>query len=94
MAGASCVCCSTRTPGLGKPDSLAYLWQPKLRGKVAIRDHIEAIYMAARYLGYKNTYDLSDDQLQHVKTALIALKPRYTQVLGDDRRNGHTDAYR
>ena len=61
--------------GLGKPDSLAYLWQPKLRGKVAIWDDIEAIYMAARYLGYKNTYDLSDEQLQHVKAALIALKP-------------------
>ena len=61
--------------GLGTPDSLAYLWQPKLRGKVAIWDDIEAIYMASRYLGYKNTYDLSDEQLQKVKAALIALKP-------------------
>jgi len=61
--------------GLPKPDSLAYLWQPKLRGKVAIWDDIEAIYMTSRYLGFKNTYDLSDEQLQKIKAALIALKP-------------------
>jgi putative spermidine/putrescine transport system substrate-binding protein/spermidine/putrescine transport system substrate-binding protein len=61
--------------GLAKPDSLGYLWQPQLRGKVAIWDDIEAIYMASRYLGYKNTYDLSDEQLQKVKATLIALKP-------------------
>lgn len=61
--------------GLGKPDSLKYLWQPALRGKVAIWDDVEAIYMASRFLGYKNTYDLSDEQLQHIKTALIELKP-------------------
>lgn len=61
--------------GLGKPDSLSFLWQPALRGKVAIWDDVEAVYMASRYLGYKNTYDLSDEQLQRVKAALIALKP-------------------
>lgn len=61
--------------GLGTPDSLSYLWHPKLKGKVAIWDDIEAIYMTARTLGYKNTYDLSDEQLQKVKTTLIALKP-------------------
>ena len=61
--------------GLAKPDSLAYLWQPALRGKVAIWDDVEAIYMASRYLGFRNTYDLSDEQLQKVKAALIALKP-------------------
>ncbi len=61
--------------GLGTPDSLAYLWQPKLRAKVAIWDDIEAVYMAARYLGYHNTYDLSDEQLQKVKAVLIQLKP-------------------
>jgi len=61
--------------GLGVPNSLSYLWEPKLRGKVAIWDDIEAIYMTARYLGYKNTYDLTDEQLQKVKTTLIALKP-------------------
>ena len=60
--------------GLPKPDSLGYLWQPSLKGKVAIWDDIEAIYMTARYLGYKNTYDLSDQQLQKVKATLIALK--------------------
>ncbi len=57
------------------PDSLAYLWQPRLRGKVSIWDDVEAIYMTSRYLGFKNTYDLNDEQLQKVKAALIALKP-------------------
>jgi spermidine/putrescine-binding protein len=61
--------------GVGTPDSLAYLWQPKLKGKVSIWDDVEAIYMASRYLGFKNTYDLTDDQLQKVKAALLALKP-------------------
>lgn len=61
--------------GLGTPDSLAYLWQPNLKGKVAIWDDVEAVYMASRYLGFKNTYDLSDEQLQKIKAALIALKP-------------------
>ena len=61
--------------GVDMPDSLAYLWQPKLKGKVSIWDDVEAIYMASRYLGYKNTYDLTDDQLQKVKVALFALKP-------------------
>ncbi len=61
--------------GIARPDSLAYLWQPALRGKVAIWDDVEAIYMASRYLGYKNTYDLSDEQLERVKAALIALRP-------------------
>ncbi len=61
--------------GIATPDSLAYLWQPKLKGKVSIWDDVEAVYMASRYLGFKNTYDLTDDQLQRVKAALIALKP-------------------
>ena len=72
--------------GLGTPNSLAYLWQPNLKGKVAIWDDIEAIYMAARYLGFKNTYDLSDDQLQKVKAALITLKPnirKYWSTTGE-----------
>ena len=72
--------------GLDKPDSLAYLWQPKLRGKVAIWDDVEAIYTASRYLGFKNTYDLDDEQLQKVKAALIALKPnirKYWSTTGE-----------
>jgi spermidine/putrescine-binding protein len=57
------------------PDSLAFLWDPSLKSKVSIWDDVEAIYTASRYLGYKNTYDLSDAQLEKVKAALIALKP-------------------
>ncbi len=61
--------------GLGTPDSIGFLWQPQLRGKVAIWDDIEAVYMASRSLGFRNTYDLSDEQLQKVKERLLALKP-------------------
>lgn len=57
------------------PDSLGFLWDASLKGKVSIWDDIEAIYTASRYLGFKNTYSLSDAQLQEVKKALIALKP-------------------
>jgi putative spermidine/putrescine transport system substrate-binding protein/spermidine/putrescine transport system substrate-binding protein len=57
------------------PDSLALLWDPRLKGKVSIWDDVEAIYTAARYLGFKNTYDLTDEQLEKVKPVLIALKP-------------------
>lgn len=57
------------------PDSLAFLWDPSLKGKVSIWDDVEAIYTASRYLGFKNTYDLNDEQLAKVKEALIALKP-------------------
>jgi putative spermidine/putrescine transport system substrate-binding protein/spermidine/putrescine transport system substrate-binding protein len=57
------------------PDSLSFLWDPRLKGKVSIWDDVEAIYTASRYLGYRNTYDLSDEQLEKVKAALIALKP-------------------
>lgn len=57
------------------PDSLALLWDPSLKGQVSIWDDVEAIYTASRYLGFPNTYDLSDEQLEKVKEALIALKP-------------------
>lgn len=57
------------------PTSLAVLWDPALKGKVSIWDDVEAIYTASRYLGFKNTYNLSDEQLEKVKAALIALKP-------------------
>jgi spermidine/putrescine-binding protein len=59
----------------GSPNSLALLWDPRLKGKVSIWDDVEALYTASRYLGFKNTYDLTDDQLEKVKAALIAMKP-------------------
>ena len=36
---------------------------------------IETVYMASRFLGFENTYDLSDEQLEQVKAKLIEMKP-------------------
>ena len=65
----------TDATGGKTPDSLAFLWDPSMAGKVSIWDDVEAIYTASRYLGFKNTYELSDEQLEKVKDALIKLKP-------------------
>jgi len=65
----------TDATGGKTPDSLAFLWDPSMAGKVSIWDDVEAIYTASRYLGFKNTYSLDDDQLEKVKDALIKLKP-------------------
>ncbi|CAG1769610.1 Bifunctional polyhydroxybutyrate synthase / ABC transporter periplasmic binding protein [uncultured bacterium] len=56
-------------------DSLAFLWDSKFAGKIAVWDDIETLYMTSRYLGFKNTYDLSDEQLEQVKQKLIEMKP-------------------
>ncbi len=58
-----------------KPDSLGYLWDPAMKGKVALWDDLESLYMAGRYLGFKNIYDMSDDELAQARDALITLKP-------------------
>ncbi|SFV25810.1 ABC transporter substrate-binding protein [Hyphomicrobium facile] len=56
-------------------DSLGFLWDSKYAGKLSMWDDIETVYTASRYLGFKNTYDLSDEQLEQVKAKLIAMKP-------------------
>ncbi len=56
-------------------DTLGFLWDPKYAGKLSVWDDIETIYMTSRYLGFKNTYDLSDEQLEQIKAKLIQMKP-------------------
>lgn len=56
-------------------DSLGFLWDPKYKGQISVWDDIETVYMAARALGFKNTYDLTDDELEQVKAKLIEMKP-------------------
>jgi putative spermidine/putrescine transport system substrate-binding protein/spermidine/putrescine transport system substrate-binding protein len=56
-------------------DSLGFFWDPKYAGRISVWDDIETVYMAARYLGFKNVYDLSDEQLEQVKAKLIEMKP-------------------
>jgi len=59
----------------GAPDSLAVLWNPKYKGKIAVWDDIELIYMAARLLGFKDSFNLTDEQLNAVRGKLKELKP-------------------
>jgi spermidine/putrescine-binding protein len=58
-----------------KPDSIADLWDPALKGKVSIWDDKSSIYLAARKNGDMNIYDLTDEQIEKAKAALIAQKP-------------------
>lgn len=67
------------------PDSWSVLWNPELRGKVSVWDDLSTVYMAAQVLGYdkpdpSRLYNLSDEQLEKVKTKLIALKPNIRKM--------------
>jgi spermidine/putrescine-binding protein len=62
------------------PDSWGDLWNPKFRNKLSAWDELSTIYMAAQVLGYDkpdpdHIYNLTDPELENVKTKLIALKP-------------------
>jgi putative spermidine/putrescine transport system substrate-binding protein/spermidine/putrescine transport system substrate-binding protein len=58
-----------------KPDSIAVLFDPANKGKISMWDDKSALYWTARYLGYDNIYDLTDEQLDAVKAKLIEQKP-------------------
>jgi spermidine/putrescine-binding protein len=67
------------------PMSWSILWDPSLRGKVSVWDDLSTVYMAAQVLGYDKPdpgalYNLTDDQLEKVKTKLIALKPNIRKM--------------
>lgn len=57
-----------------KPDSISVLFDPALKGKVSLWDDKSALYWTARYLGYDNVFDLTDEQLEAVKAKLIEQK--------------------
>ncbi|MGN8154891.1 ABC transporter substrate-binding protein [Agrobacterium sp. 22094] len=58
-----------------KPDSIAVLFDPANKGKISMWDDKSALYWTARYLGYDNVFDLTDEQLEAVKAKLIEQKP-------------------
>ncbi len=67
------------------PDSWSILWDPALKGKVAVWDDLSTVYMAAQVLGYgasdpAELYNLSDDQLAKVKAKLLELKPNIRKM--------------
>lgn len=59
----------------GTPDSIGVLFDPAYAGKISMWDDKSAIYWAARYLGFDNVFDLSDEELAAVKAKLIEQKP-------------------
>jgi len=56
------------------PDSLAVLWDPAMKDQVTLWDDLEAIYMGGRYLGIKDVYNMTEDELARVRDALIEMK--------------------
>jgi len=67
------------------PGSWGDLWDPKLKGKISVWDDLSTIYMAAQVLGFDKPdpqalFNLSDQQLDQVKTKLIALKPNIRKI--------------
>ena len=55
------------------PVSWSVLWDPKYKGRVALWNDVSMIWTTALYLGYKNVYSLTRDQLRHVKGKLLEL---------------------
>lgn len=59
----------------GTPDSIGILFDPANKGKVSMWDDKSSLYWTARYLGFTDVYDLTDEQLEAVKAKLIEQKP-------------------
>ena len=57
------------------PTSLKTLWSSDMKGKISLWDDKSALYVASRYMGNMNIYNLSDDQLDAAKNKLIEQKP-------------------
>lgn len=60
----------------GEVDSLDALFDPKFKGKIAIRDEPEdTLAIGALKLGIKQPYSMGEKELQEVKKLLISQKP-------------------
>jgi spermidine/putrescine-binding protein len=67
------------------PTSWAILWDPKYKGQISVWDELSTVYMAAQVLGYDkpdpgHLYNLTDEELDHVKKKLIELKPNIRKI--------------
>ncbi len=67
------------------PQNWNVFWDPKYRGKISVWDDLSTVYMAAQVLGYDRPnpdaiYNLSDQQLEAVKSKLLALKPNIRKI--------------
>ena len=70
--------------GLPEPTSWDVLWDPALKGKVAVWDDTSTLYIAANVLGLDqsphNPFDLSDEELDQVLAKLNELKPNIRKI--------------
>lgn len=55
------------------PESWNILWDPKYKFKVSLWDDMSMIWTTALALGYKNVYNLTQEQLDKVKEKLLEL---------------------
>lgn len=66
------------------PQSWSELWDPQLRQKISAWDDLSTVYMAAQVLGYdkppSHLYNLSDEELEHVKAKLLEMKPNIRKL--------------
>ena len=60
------------------------LWDRKYNRKIAVWDDIETIYMAARLLGFQDSYNLTDEQLEQLGQAHEA-EAQHPELLGRHR---------
>jgi spermidine/putrescine transport system substrate-binding protein len=57
-------------------ESYSGLWLDKYKGKIAIFDwYLPNMGCIGRYLGYKNPYDINQEQLGKIRETLFSLKP-------------------
>lgn len=64
------------------PTSWRVLYDPAYKGKLSTADNAITIADVALYLGYKDCYNLSNEQLAKVKTTLLAQKPLLRKYWG------------
>jgi len=56
-----------------RPDSWNILWDKKYQGKISLWNDVSMIWTTALSLGYKNIYNLTQKQLNNVKSKLFEL---------------------
>jgi putative spermidine/putrescine transport system substrate-binding protein/spermidine/putrescine transport system substrate-binding protein len=58
-----------------KPTSLKVMWDPRLAGRLVMDDDPETMYEVARYLGIKDVYNMSDQELDRAAAETVRMKP-------------------
>ena len=68
------------------PTSFDVLWDPRLKGKVAVWNETSTLYIAATALGIDKAdiFNMSDEQLDKVRDKLVAMKPNILKLWDSD----------